>query len=37
VRARIGYEGQVPRPVRPDNFPEYIAEGLLDHLMDDAA
>lgn len=34
VRARIGYEGQVARPVRPDNYPAYIAEGLLDHLLD---
>jgi hypothetical protein len=34
VRAAIGYEGQVPRPVRPDNYPAYIADGLLDHLLD---
>ena len=34
VRAAIGYEGQVPRAVRPDNYPAYIAEGLLDHLLE---
>lgn len=34
VRARIGYGGQVPNPVRPDNYPDYVAEGLLDHLLD---
>ena len=34
VRAAIGYEGQVARPVRPDSYPAYIEEGLLDHLMD---
>jgi hypothetical protein len=34
VRARIGYEGQIARPTRPDNYPTYIAEGLLDHLLD---
>ncbi len=27
---RLGYEGQVPQPVRPDAFPEYVDEGLLD-------
>lgn len=34
VRARIGYEGQIAKAVRPDNYPAYIAEGLLDHLLD---
>lgn len=33
VRAAVGYEGQVAKPVRPDNYPAYIAEGLLDHLI----
>jgi hypothetical protein len=33
VRRRIGYPGQVPRPVSVDGFPEYVAEGLLDHLL----
>jgi choline dehydrogenase-like flavoprotein len=34
VRARIGYEGQVAAQVRPENYPAYVAEGLLDHLLD---
>jgi len=34
VRAQIGYDGQVAKPVRPDNYPAYIAEGLLDHLFE---
>jgi hypothetical protein len=34
VRKRIGYEGQVARRTRPDNYPVYLAEGLLDHLLD---
>lgn len=33
VRRRIDYHGQVAKPVRPDNYPAYIAEGLLDHLL----
>jgi choline dehydrogenase-like flavoprotein len=33
VRSRIGYEGQTARPVRPDNYPAFLAEGLLDHLL----
>jgi hypothetical protein len=32
-RAAVGYEGQVAKPVRPDNYPAYVAEGLLDHLI----
>ena len=36
VRKRIGYEGQIPRQARPDNYPAYAAEGLLDHLLDGA-
>ena len=36
VRKRIGYEGQIAKPVRPDNFPDYISEGLLDHLLEGA-
>lgn len=35
VRARIGYAGQEARPLKPDAFPAYIAEGLLDHLLDE--
>jgi hypothetical protein len=34
VRERIGYEGQVAAQVRPENYPAYVAEGLLDHLLD---
>lgn len=34
VRRRIGYPGQVPRPVQPDLYPPYLEEGLLDHLLD---
>jgi choline dehydrogenase-like flavoprotein len=33
VRFAIGYDGQVAKPVRPDNYPAYIAQGLLDHLL----
>ena len=34
VRERIGYPGQEARPVRPDNYPAYVEQGLLDHLLD---
>jgi len=34
VRERIGYSGQEAKPVKPDNYPAYIEEGLLDHLFD---
>ncbi len=34
VREVIGYHGQVPRPQKPDPYPAYIAEGLLDHLIE---
>jgi choline dehydrogenase-like flavoprotein len=30
VRDRIGYPGQVPRPVQARDYPEYLSEGLLD-------
>ena len=33
VRRRLGYEGQVPQPVRPAAFPEYVDEGLLDAVL----
>jgi hypothetical protein len=33
VHALIGYPGQQARPVMPEGFPAYIAEGLLDHLV----
>jgi hypothetical protein len=34
VRARLGYAGQMAKPVRLDSYPAYLAEGLLDHLLD---
>jgi choline dehydrogenase-like flavoprotein len=34
VRARIGYPGQVARPVVAFDYPEYLSEGLLDHLVE---
>ena len=33
VRARIGYPGTEPNPVGRFEYPEYLAEGLLDHLI----
>lgn len=33
VRERIAYPGQIARPGNPHEFPDYIAEGLLDHLV----
>jgi hypothetical protein len=35
VQHRIGYPGQEPRPVSAFTYPEYLAEGLLDHLVTD--
>jgi hypothetical protein len=37
VQRRIGYRGQEPRPVGPFAYPEYLAEGLLDHLVQSGA
>lgn len=37
VWASIGYPGREAFPVRPDAFPAYVAEGLLDHVMADTA
>jgi hypothetical protein len=34
VRALLGYTGQQPVPVRPDDHPEYLAEGLLDRVVE---
>lgn len=34
VRDLIGYPGQLSKPVVLEDFPTYIAEGLLDHLVD---
>lgn len=33
VRELLGYTGQQPIPVRPPDFPEYVAEGLLDRVI----
>jgi choline dehydrogenase-like flavoprotein len=29
----IGYPGQLARPAAPDNYPAYVEEGLLDHML----
>ena len=34
VRERIGYPGQVARPVNALDHPEYLAEGLLDRVLE---
>jgi choline dehydrogenase-like flavoprotein len=34
VRALIGYPGDEPVPVRPEAYPPYFEEGLLDHLLE---
>ena len=33
VRRRLGYDGQIPRPVVATVFPEYVDEGLLDAVL----
>ena len=33
VRESIGYPSRKPVPVGVERFPEYVAEGLLDHVM----
>ncbi len=33
VRDGIGYHGQEARPLKPDAYPAYVEEGLLDHLL----
>jgi choline dehydrogenase-like flavoprotein len=33
VHEAIGYPGQQAHPARPDPFPRYIEEGLLDHMI----
>jgi len=33
VRARLGYPGTIAHPVQVRDFPEYLAEGLLDHVL----
>lgn len=34
VRRRLGYTGQQPVPVRPENYPKYVAEGLLERVVE---
>jgi hypothetical protein len=34
VRELLGYAGQQPVPVRPEDYPEYLAEGLLEHVVE---
>jgi hypothetical protein len=34
VRAAIGYPGQVARPVSALDYPTYLAEGLIDAVVD---
>ncbi|MDT7561409.1 MAG: hypothetical protein QOC83_670 [Pseudonocardiales bacterium] len=34
VRELIGYTGQQPVPVRVADFPEYLAEGLLERVLE---
>jgi hypothetical protein len=34
VRDRIGYPGQVARPVNPFDYPEYLAEGLIERVAE---
>jgi hypothetical protein len=33
VRSKLGYPGTVATPVRALDFPEFLSEGLLDHLI----
>ena len=33
VRARIGWPGPEGAPVGRFDYPEYLTEGLLDHVM----
>jgi choline dehydrogenase-like flavoprotein len=37
VRMAIGYPGQEGDPVSIDSYPEYITEGLLDHLISEGS
>ncbi len=34
VRQRIGYPGQLARPVNAFDYPEYLTDGLLDHVVE---
>jgi hypothetical protein len=34
VREAVGYPGQLPQPALANRYPEYVEEGLLDHLLE---
>jgi len=34
VKRLLGYTGQQPVPVRPEDYPAYLAEDLLDRVVD---
>lgn len=34
VRDRIGYPGQIARPVNAFDYPEYVGEGLVDRVVE---
>jgi hypothetical protein len=34
VRARLGYQGQVAKPVNALDYPAYLEEGLLDRVIE---
>jgi hypothetical protein len=34
VRRLLGYTGQRPVPVRPEDYPAYVAEGLLERVLE---
>ena len=34
VRELLGYAGQRPVPVRPEDYPEYLAQGLLERVVE---
>jgi hypothetical protein len=34
VRALLTYTGQIPVQVRPDTYPAYVAEGLIDRVLE---
>jgi hypothetical protein len=33
VRDLIGYDGQVPAPLQPEDVPSYVEEGLIDAIV----
>lgn len=37
VRELLGYTGQQPVPVRAEDYPEYLAEGLLERVLERGA